>query len=249
MEKNESKNGSRVRSVERALSILNCFGNGKTGLSLVEIAKEVDLTASTTLRLLSTLLDYNYLYRDPSDQRFYLGQSLARISSNAFLQMDIHRIAHPYLEELKQKFNEGSGLYLLQGEQRICIDRVESDRDLRRVVQIGSSLPLTIGAAGRVILAHLPEEQAAKFIAEDPRYSQYDLARVRERGYSISRGEREEGLCSIAAPVFNAKAQVIAALFISGPVLRMTDEVLAAMAVEIKSAAEKISQAMGFYRA
>lgn len=78
-----------VRSVERALAILDCFSVEHTSFSLVELAKEIQLSASTTLRLLSTLEKNNYLYRNPSNSRYYLGARIAQLGNAVFTNMDI----------------------------------------------------------------------------------------------------------------------------------------------------------------
>ena len=78
-----------VRSVERALAILDCFNYDHASFSLVELAKEIDLSASTTLRLVSTLEKKNYLYRNPESGRYYLGARLAQLGNVIFANLDI----------------------------------------------------------------------------------------------------------------------------------------------------------------
>ena len=89
-----------VKVIERALKMLNCFTKEKLSLSLVEIAREIDLPPSTTSRILATLEKYNYLYRDEETQRYYLGPSIARLGTLCYSHMDFRRISIPYMIQL-----------------------------------------------------------------------------------------------------------------------------------------------------
>ncbi len=205
-----------VRTVERALDILDCYASGKSGFTLTEIADMIQLSPSTTLRLLGTLEKKHYLYRDPSNLKYYLGFRLAQLSNLCFENLDYCRIAQPYLERLQEQFNESAGVYALKGHRRVCVARVEGLRRLRSIVQIGDSHVLTRGASGRILLAYQPPEFIQACIAEDSFCSQDELAALRKKGYAVSYGERTTGVLSVAAPLFNAKGKAIAALFLTG---------------------------------
>ena len=235
-----------VRTVERALDILDCYASGKSGFSLTEIAEMIGLSPSTTLRLLGTLEKKHYLFRDPSNLKYYLGFRLAQLSNLSFDNMDYCRIAQPYLERLQERFNESSGVYALKGRRRVCVARVEGLCRLRSIVQIGDSYSLTRGASGRILLAYQPGEFIQACIAEDDFCSQDDLAAVRRQGYAVSHAERSAGVLSIAAPLFNAKGKVIAALFLSGADSHFDDEKIAGVAAVLCQYSREISHQMGY---
>ena len=236
-----------VRSVERAIQILNCFAaDGKEAFSLKEVSTRIGLPPSTTLRLLSTLERANYIFRDPDSLKYYLGFKLAQISSLAFSNLDVCRVAHPFLEKLHASFNESTGLYMLKRDQRVCIARLEGTKSLRSVVTIGSSLPLTRGASGRILLAYLPEDRI-KFLLESDSYTNMDeLKLLRQKGYAVSYGEREAGVASVAAPIFNCHGKVFSALYITGPAPRFDEHLVARMIDEITVYAHNISLGMGY---
>lgn len=240
-------NDYNVRAVERAIQILNCFAvDGKEAFSLKEISTHISLSPSTTLRLLSTLERANYVFRDSNNQKYYLGFKLAQISNLAFSNLDVCRVAHPFLEKLHASFNESTGLYLLKRDQRVCISRLEATKSLRSVVPIGSSLPLTRGASGRVLLAYLPEDRIKFLLESDPFTNMDELKLLRQKGYAISHGEREAGVASIAAPIFDCNGKAFSSLFISGPAPRFDEHLTARMIEDIIDCANSISLGMGY---
>lgn len=237
---------NNVRAVERALQILDCYSGSKTNFSLVELSREIDLSPSTTLRLIATLESRHYLYRDPVSLRYYLGWKLIRIGSCAFADLDVRQVAHPYIERLAQLYDESVGLYLLQGDRRVCVDRVEGSKSLRRVIKIGDSHTLTRGASGKVLLAYLSENRRSELLTADPLTTQEELAEIRHLRYAVSHGEREEGVVSVAAPVLGADGQALAAIFISTPELRASEELLEMQSGDVKRFAMEVSERLGF---
>lgn len=235
-----------IRSVDRALAILDCYDQEHTSFSLVELAKEIDLSASTTLRLLATLEKRNYVYRDPDTGRYYLGARLAQLGNAIFANLDICQIAQPYMQRLCREYNESVGIYQRHGDHRVCITRINSNQTLRSVLTIGTTYPLTRGAAGRVLLAYAPPADQERLIADDPYTTIAALKTVKSDGYTVSRGERDIAVESIATPIYSASGQVDYALFITGPAGRFTDETREAMVSSLKESASKISSQLGY---
>lgn len=247
LDKTEKNDGGSVRAVDRALSILDCFSNGQTSFSLTELSKESGLSLTTTLRIIGTLESRDYISRNPDDGRYYLGFRLAQIGSIALSNIDISRIAQPFLRKLLEQFNESVGIYVRRGDSRVCVARMNGTNSLRFVVMLGNTLPLTRGAAGRIILAHMPESDIARLLAEDPFTTVSELAELREIGCAHSHGERDSAVESFAAPIFNANGEVFAAIFLTGPIGRFTEEKIAEIVPEIKQAGLDISIHMGYH--
>lgn len=238
-----------VRSVERALNILDCFTPQETDLSLTEIAKKIGLSPSTAFRLLDTLEQRHYVYRDPKSLRYTLGFRLAQLSNLAFESMDLNTLAQPVLSAFNKEFDESVGIYTMKDDYRVCTARIESSRMMRGVFTLGTIRPLTRGASGRAILAFLPEEKIEQLMQRDPPNpftSLEKLQEVRERGVAVSLGEHEAGLVSVAAPLFNAKSEVIGSLFVSAPSVRADYSVIERMCVSIRRHATAISQVLGY---
>jgi len=234
-----------VRAVDRALAILECFSPGQLELSLTDIAHRIELALSTTSRLIITLERRGFLIRSRETQHYTLGPAVTRLGALGFANVDIRRIALPFMRELNAIYDEGVSLYVVQGDERICVERVESRQPLRRVINVGDRNQLTRGAAGRVLLAYLPEDKRAALLKADPFTNEEALADLRQSGYTVSLGEREEGVTSIAAPVFNARAEVIGALAMSGPSVRFAGPGFSDKIAKVKRHAELISEALG----
>jgi len=233
-----------LRTIDRALDVLDCFHAGSLELSLTEISRRIGLAMSTTSRILATLEKRKYLARHGDSQLYYLGTRLVQIGALGFFNMDVRRIAAPHMTSLSRMFNEGVSLYVVMEGQRVCVERVESTQALRRVVNVGDRYPLTRGAAGRVLLAYLEPAARDALLAADPFTDNDALDAVRRDGYTVSQGEREEGVTSIAAPVFNVSGDVVAAIAMSGPTVRFTAD-FTEKVKQVLSHARAISEALG----
>ncbi len=234
-----------VRSVERALDILDSFSPGRLELSLTDISKHINLAMSTTARLVTTLEKRGYLWRNGDTQRYTLGPRLSEVGALGFASVDIRNLALPFMRELNAIYDEGVSVYVIRNDERVCVECVESTRPLRRVINVGDRLPLTRGAAGRVLLASLPKERRDVFLERDPFTSDESLNELRRSGYAVSLGEREEGVTSIAAPIQDARHEVVAALSMSGPSVRFEGPGFEEKVARVKKYAELISEALG----
>ncbi len=234
-----------VRAIERAIDILDCFSPDESEFTLTGLSKRIGLAPSTTSRIVSTLEKRGYLARNPETQRYALGPILARIGAFGLASVDICKVALPYMRELNGIYDEGVSLYVVRGNERICVERVESSRPLRRVVNIGDRHLLTRGAAGRVLLAYLPEEKRAELLTSDPFTTEEALAELRRSRRAVSLGEREEGVTSIAAPVEDVRREVVAALAMSGPSVRFEGPGFDEKITKVARFADLISEALG----
>jgi len=211
------------RSAERMLDILECLSSGKS-VSLVEVAQAVQLPKSTAFRLLQTLEERRYLVRDESTKLFSLGSKVGELVEGYYGgRFDLLRCAATRsLIELSEKYNEAVRLFVRDGGFKLCIEAIESTREVRHIVTVGERHDLIRGAAGKVLLAHMPLPERLS-VAEGYELEK-QLEKVREDGYAISVGEREESLVGIAAPIFASTGEVIAAVSLSGPSARFLTE-------------------------
>jgi len=218
------KENSPTRSVERALEILECFLK-KDELILLEIAEQTNLSPSTVLRIISTLEDKNFVKRDIKTKKYSLGSKiyqLAEMASNNTYAM-LKKVAYKHMLELSNKYNENVRLFVPDGVSKLCIEAVESTRELRQVIKVGERHDLVHGAAGKILLAFMSADERSRLFHEDP-YDEKVYEKVREAGYALSIGEREEGLVGIAAPIIDEPRKLIAALSLSGPAIRFVNE-------------------------
>jgi DNA-binding IclR family transcriptional regulator len=212
----------------------------------MEISQIVNLSPSTVSRLLSTLENYEYVKRDPSSLYYSLGYKLINLGAICLSAEDLRGIAKPYLVELRDLYNESVGLFVMSKTERVCIDRVLSTKPLHRVIDIGTRMMITRGASGKVLLAYQDEEFIKRLLREDPYVSLKELEKIRKDGYAVSYNEHEEGLASVAAPIFNAQHRLEAALFISGPITRINRHNVNEIIKETVKFANAISKKIGY---
>lgn len=223
-----------VRSVERAFSILKAFKREDHKLTLSEIAERIQLPITTTLRLAGTLENLNMLRRH-SDKTYSLGNQLYLLGSIAKVNFRPQQIIYPYMKQVRDNTKEAVSLYGVVGDERACFEHVESLLTMRCVMRVGDRVPLWAGAGGKALLAFLGEEIIEREIAKahqitsvtifEPETLRKELANIRTLGFAVSRGDREEGIFSIAVPIFNRKGDIEYSFSIAGPAQRFTEEI------------------------
>ncbi len=229
-----------VRSVERALEILECFSDNRKEIGLSELSRILVLPKATVLRLARTLENKNYLIQNAKNQTYRLGPKVSALG-NAFLAgFDYREIALPFMQDLGEQIQESITLYAVSDNQRICVQRVQSSRALRQVIEIGDRLPLFRGSAGKLLVAFQNLESFIASVGAD------EINKIRRDGFAVSFEEREQGLASISVPIYNYQGSVIAALTTSGPSFRFSDENVDFYLKELLKTSQQISYQLGY---
>ena len=139
-------------AVDRALSLLRAFRAGDESLSLIDLAERTQLYKSTVLRLLASLEHARLLLRR-ADGRYALGPELARLSAIYAATFSLETEVVPVLRELVAATRESAAFHVRQGEERLCLYRVDSPQLLRDHIRAGDLLPMNKGAGARVLMA------------------------------------------------------------------------------------------------
>jgi IclR family transcriptional regulator, KDG regulon repressor len=224
-----------VKSVDRALAILESFEESSPFLTAQEIASRVGIPRPSVYRFLKTLCEKNFLVEvgETESRRFAVGSSLLRLAKLAFGQGELRRIAQPIMRLAADKSNESTYLSVRHVSQAVCIENFDAQAPLRYGGRVGNTYPLYAGSP-KVILAfldpdlrdHLINETALQPITKATVTNRDELRRrltaIRRRGFEISNGEIFPGTCAIGAPVFDENDAVIAVLSIGAPRDRVT---------------------------
>lgn len=190
-----------VDAVARALAILKAFGPERGAMTLTEIAEATDLYKSTVLRLAATLEANGFLVRGV-DRLFRPGPELWRLGALYQRGLDLGDLVRPSLHRLVEATGETASFYIADGDERICLYRVNSPRSVRHHLDEGQRLPIDRGAAGRVLTAY--REPAAT-----------ETSKIRERGFYVSLGERDPEVAAAAVPVIDVQGKLRGALSVS----------------------------------
>lgn len=230
------------QSLDRTLDILECFTACRPRIGLSELGRAVGLPKATVYRIAETLLARGYLIKDVTDQSYQLGYKVLNLGNTLLSTLDYRKIALPYMQQLRDETNESVTLYIaINDRQRLCVERFQSTHGLSRIVNVGDIFPIDRGAPGKVLLAYKDPND----LLPDYAVTVAELAAVRKQGYAISHAERETGVSSVSAPLFNRYSQIVASLSISGPSFRYEDENLKKFVNLIKEATNSISRTLG----
>ena len=213
-----------VATLDRALSILGAFSTARPMPGLADIAAHTRISKSTVLRMLASLQHAGLVLR-LADGRYALGAAAARSQRVRAAAASVEAVVMPVLQERADATGESASYYVRQGEQRLCLLRVDSPRPVRDHLQVGALLPLGRGAAGRVLLAFSGAKGAV-------------YAAIRRDGVAVLAGDRDADIAGVAAPVFDAPGHLAGALSLSMPVQRL----LPSLATPGKQAANRITR-------
>jgi len=259
MKKQTGNTRKVIASVQRALDIINLFDGSHAELGNNEIAKMLDMDPGTAAGLVYTLRLNNYLDQNPDNRKYRLGLKLAERAAVLLDQMDLRKIATPYLEELRQWCGESINLAIRDHNEVVYIERLFGHHSLGIRSELGKRARLHSTALGKAILANMnPEETKAiltgyEFVSITPKTITnikdflVELERVRETGYAIDEEENELGGRCLAAPVFNNDGIPVAAVSISVPIQRLPREKVIEYGKRIKEATLDISRSLGYF--
>lgn len=250
------KEGDRVQALDRALDLLEQLAHHPRGLALGTLASRSGLHKSTTHRLLHTLAQRGYVLQS-EDGVYRLGLRLLQLSSSLLEGIDLRAEARPVLQELLDRTNEVVHLVVMEQGEMVYIDKLEGTQTVRMHSSVGKRVPAHCTAVGKSILAHLPEPELDRLLAEkglprhtprtitDPEELRRHLRQVREAGYALDLEENEQGIVCVAAPVSNHHGQVVAAISISAPAMRMGGGRIEELIPLVRQAAGRISARLG----
>jgi IclR family transcriptional regulator, acetate operon repressor len=252
----ESRAG-QVQSLTRALSILRALAESGDGMSLTDVAQLVGLPPSTAHRLLTTLQQERFVRFEGTAHVWQVGVQ-AFIVGTAFARTrDVVLMARPYLRRLMEESGETANLYLEQDGEAICMAQVESRQMMRAIARPGGRVQMHCSGAGKAILGWLPDAELTRIIRQHglrrvtdrtldtPRKLRAALEQARERGYAVDDEEHAVGLRCVAAPVFDELGHPVAALSLSGPGARVTEERVVVLGALTARIAEELSAELG----
>ena len=259
-QRNKPKN--MVQSIERAFLILDVLGQYPQGLSLGELSEKIGLSKGTAHRLVSTISYFDYARQNPSSKKYCLGFKVVELGNLLLKQLDLRNAAGPYLVGLAESVRETVHLVVRDYNEAVYIDKVDlhsKQAGLQMVSSVGTRIPMHCSAVGKVILSHLSDGEidriaAACGLPERTANTITDLAElkkcldiVRRKGFAVDDEENEKGIRCVAAPILNESSEVVAAVSISGPTVRLTmSQIQNTLSAKVRETCMEISRELGF---
>ena len=242
-----------VQSLDRAFSILEAMADAGGVIGLSQLAADSGLPLATIHRLVRTLVDLGYVRQEPSRQ-YSLGPRLMRLADSSTKRLGT--LAHPYMSRVVEQLGESVNLAVLDGEEIVYVAQVQPSQNFMRMfTEVGRRAKPHTTAVGKAMLAAEPDQDVLALLKRTgmPRRTEHtvidpdeflaDLERVRARGYALDDGEQEVGVRCVAVAVPGAPRAM--ALSMSGPLPRMSDDVVANAAPILQRAAAQISAELG----
>lgn len=245
------KRDPAVKSLTKALDLLNYMGRQRHAVGVTELANDMDLNKSVVHRLLQTLEATGFVVKNPATRQYFLGPRLFVLGKVYENTVTLRGLARPVMERLARQMGEAVHLMVPAPPEDglpsiILLDKVESTYQLTMTPNPGAVSPAHCTAGGKVLLAFGALEAVAEQLPKHTEHTitdlealQSELAQIRARGHAVDREELEIGLTCIAAPVFDGD-KVVAAISVSGPSSRMGADRLDEARTAVTAAAGEI---------
>ncbi|GEN32572.1 MULTISPECIES: IclR family transcriptional regulator [Aneurinibacillus] len=252
------------QSVIKALKLLDFFLGEKKELTLSEIATKSNMPRPTVYRLLTSLEVCGFLAKTKNteqDVRYHLGLKLLELGNIVLEQLELRTVALPWMRKLCADINEAVHLVILDGDEAVYIEKVESSHAVRLHTRVGKRSELYIGSGPKLLLAYLPKAEQ-ETLMEKMTFTKLtphtignketlykEIEKIRRNGYSISRSEQDEETIGVSYPILDYTHKVVAALTVSGPTTRMQEKVEEIIRKKTKETASRISRELGYIEA
>ena len=245
-------------TLSHAIALMDCFSKDEPYLGVRKAARMTGLPTSTVGRTMASLKEVGLLTQDMDTRQYTLAGKVLAWAEVYSATLDVRRVAQPYIYDIQRLTGETISLYVLEGVERVCVERLESDQNVRVVARVGRYLPLHAGSAGKLFLAYLPEEKREAVLENESRHAftpltitdPDELRRqckiILENGFALSHGEWTYDASGVAAPIFNHRGQMIAALTVSGPTQRFTEDKIEQVTKTCIRTARQISRLLGY---
>jgi IclR family transcriptional regulator, pca regulon regulatory protein len=245
-----------VQGLERGFAVMKAFSADRPRLTVAEVAARTELTRAVARRYLLTLQELGYVVQDHNV--FALTPRILDLGFTYLATIDVASVAQPYMERVVHELRESCSVAVLDGHDAVYVARVAAKRIMSINLVVGSRLPAHATSMGKVLLAYLPPSQLDEYFrtASLPQLTPRTLSseaalraalqQARERGWAFADQESEEGVRTVAVPLFDRDMQVHAAMNVSGHASRVSMKELRSRYLPVlQEAAAEISRALG----
>lgn len=258
-ERGKKAENTTSRAVERALSMLELIGESKGGLTNADLSRRLKIPKSSASYILRVLENRAYLRRSDNG-KYLLGLKLMSLASDNLSHLDVREVAKPELEAfLRRSRLPEAHVAILDNGRAVYIEKVESpDSFIKMDIWVGHRLPVHTTAIGKVLVSSLPEEKILEILKDhgmeiktqrsirSPQGFLRESRKVKRYGFAVDNEENSVGVRCIAAPILDAKGNVIAALGTSSTILEIDTEHLPRYVELVRAAALEVSRKLGY---
>ncbi len=247
-----------IQPVENALNIMELFLKFRKDLGVSEMAKLAGLNVSTAHHLATILVDRGYLKQKQARGPYSLGFKYLEFGSALQTHLQLRDVANPILEKLSIKVGESVNLAVMDSNEVVYIECIESFQNLRTFTKLGNRVSLYATGVGKIFLAYMETSKIGDYFDStklrsrtnntitDVEALKKELKRIVKQGYAIDNEEMEIGIKCLASGVWNWEGNIIAAMSISGPSSRLTAQRITELIPLIKHSSLEISRCFGY---
>lgn len=242
--------------IVNAIAVLRTFSADEPLLGVTEIANRVGLHKSTVSRILATFEQEHLVERDPETRRFRLGLGLIAVAGPLLAELEERRVAYPVLRELAEQTGETSALMVWSGADAMCVEQIASHHQIKHTTPLGARYNDALSASVQVFLAAESPERVRTLLRsgsiaypglDDTSLEDYmvRLEDVGRRGWAINYGESSLDEVGVAAPVYDHRGDIVAAVLIPAPRFRVSPDTLQSLGESCMAAARRVTSRLG----
>ena len=245
-----------LKSVEKALSIIDSFSLDKPEFSVAELVEKLCMPKVSVYRFLRVLSKNGFISQNKQTKKYRLGLKMFELGSIVLNNLDFRDVAFPLITELSKQSGETVHLGVLDDHQVVSIESVESNRALRISMPVGKRVYLHSTGVGKAILAFLNDEEIREIVHQKglPGFTEntitdfdqlmIEVQTIRDRGYAIDNEENEPGVRCVAVPILDPHQRFVASVSVSGPSVRISHESIPELSLMVIETSNKISEAL-----
>jgi DNA-binding IclR family transcriptional regulator len=222
------KGAYSVQAVIKAIDLLETLAQDGDRPSIAVIEKKLDLSHNKAFRLLATLEDKELVERDTLTGTYTLGLQAFQMAQHILKSTNLIRLAHPVMEELARKLDEAIYITVINNDEVLFLDMVDSFQQVKAVDLVGKRFPLFTNAAGKVLKSvssiDLRGKGNKKRNIPDPQTLEIELDEIRKKGVAVDFGGLGEGICAVAVVIRDYAGKVVGALTLLAPSFRMLQD-------------------------
>ncbi|UCG55328.1 MAG: IclR family transcriptional regulator [Dehalococcoidia bacterium] len=250
-----------MNTIEKTLLIIEAFLGQDREIGITKLVELTGLHVSTIHRIASVLLKKGYLTQPHPRAKYSIGPKFLQFGNIMIDRSRIRNIALPFMVKINRVANECVNLVVLNSNEAVyveCVEPPESIYKLRIFTQLGARVPLYCTGVGKVLLAYMTEKEQKEYFRKtelipktdntitDPIQLKNQLSAIKRDGYAIDDEEMELGVRCIATPIRDHSGNVVAAISISGPSMRLINPKVRELEPLLKSTGLDVSRAIGY---
>lgn len=242
-----------IKSLEKGLQILEVIANSSNGVRVKDISERIEEPVSNLSLFINSLVNTGFVSRDSNTGKYFISQKITDIAEKIKRAQSslLKENALDSMKRLKDEFNENVLLATMRGNDIHFIQRIQSDRSIQILHNSDIYYPPHVTAGGKAILAFLPEELLNKYLADglyhkfteksliNPAMLREELEIIKQKGYAVNKGEYEEEVLAVAAPIFN-ESKVLGSIVVQFPRFRYSEDNLSDFADRIMESTRSV---------